>query len=332
MDSSGMDGLACPTCGTMNESGWAFCQQCGSRLPQSAPPAAMPPPVEQPTVVAPPPRDYPLPPVQPTVVDQQSYVPPSPPRAPEPPPARDYPQPPAQPAAYTPPAVEAQSYDPLDTIFEQPTAAPPAVEHPYMGKPTVVVPPTPEPNAPYGQVTVPDHQPVRPPTPVPMPAAGGVEPSAAPPASATTGSTCLRCGRVNPAGSAFCSACGTPLLNANTGAGQTLVMTSRPAEPPPPPPPPPIVGRLHLIMEGGQAGDEYEVKDETVIGRASGEITFPHDGFMSGRHARIERRGNKFFLRDEGSRNGTFIKIKDEVELQPGDMVLVGKQLFRFEV
>jgi pSer/pThr/pTyr-binding forkhead associated (FHA) protein len=53
---------------------------------------------------------------------------------------------------------------------------------------------------------------------------------------------------------------------------------------------------------------------------------------MSGRHARIVRRGAAFVLSDEGSRNGTFVKIKADVELKNGDMILVGKQLFRFEV
>jgi pSer/pThr/pTyr-binding forkhead associated (FHA) protein len=103
---------------------------------------------------------------------------------------------------------------------------------------------------------------------------------------------------------------------------QTMVMSSPFA---------PVRGRLCLVMEGGQQGDVYDLEDETVIGRASGEITFPHDGFMSGRHARIARRGATFVLTDEGSRNGTFIKIKGDVELHPGDMILVGKQLFRFE-
>jgi pSer/pThr/pTyr-binding forkhead associated (FHA) protein len=107
--------------------------------------------------------------------------------------------------------------------------------------------------------------------------------------------------------------------------GQTMVMSSQPA-------PPPVIGRLHLVMEGGQPGEVYELGDDTVIGRNTGDINFPHDGFMSGRHARIVRQGSVFTLTDEGSRNGTFIKLKGEVELQPGDMILVGKQLFRFEV
>jgi pSer/pThr/pTyr-binding forkhead associated (FHA) protein len=105
-----------------------------------------------------------------------------------------------------------------------------------------------------------------------------------------------------------------------------MVISSQPA------PPPILKGRLHLVMEGGQPGEVYDLEDATVIGRSNGEITFPHDGFMSGRHARIERKGNAFVLTDEGSRNGTFIKIKGEVELKPGDTILVGKQLFRFEV
>ena len=104
-----------------------------------------------------------------------------------------------------------------------------------------------------------------------------------------------------------------------------MVISSQPA-------PVLLTGRLHLVMEGGQPGEVYELEGDTVIGRSSGEITFPHDGFMSGRHARIERRGSSFILTDEGSRNGTFIKTIGEVELKPGDMILVGKQLFRFEV
>jgi pSer/pThr/pTyr-binding forkhead associated (FHA) protein len=105
--------------------------------------------------------------------------------------------------------------------------------------------------------------------------------------------------------------------------GKTMVISSQAAPP---------KGSLHLVMEGGQPGEVYDIGDETVIGRTSGAINFPHDGFMSGRHARVERRGSSFILCDEGSRNGTFIKLREEVELKPGDMILVGKQLFRFEV
>jgi FHA domain len=136
--------------------------------------------------------------------------------------------------------------------------------------------------------------------------------------AASKGMACPQCDHMNAPGNAYCANCGAIITVA-----KTVVMSSPQAH---------VKGRLHLVMEGGQAGDEYELDEDTVIGRAGGDVTFPHDGFMSGRHARIVRRGSKFILTDEGSRNGTFIKIKGEVELKPGDMILVGKQLFRFEV
>jgi FHA domain/Double zinc ribbon/zinc-ribbon domain len=145
------------------------------------------------------------------------------------------------------------------------------------------------------------------------------KPAVGPAQPAISGIFCTQCGQTNNPGAQFCASCGAPM----TAAPQhTMVMSSPFA---------PVRGRLCLVMEGGQQGDIYDLEDETVIGRASGEITFPHDGFMSGRHARIVRHGASFVLTDEGSRNGTFIKIKGDVELKPGDMILVGKQLFRFE-
>jgi hypothetical protein len=146
------------------------------------------------------------------------------------------------------------------------------------------------------------------------PRAEPVQPMASPPAS---GAVCPKCNYANNPGSSFCANCGQVLTVA-----RTIVMASPLAAP---------RGRLHLVMEGGQQGEVYDLNDETVVGRTNGDITFPHDGFMSGQHARIERRDNKYVLTDAGSRNGTFIKIKGEVELKPGDMILIGKQLFRFE-
>jgi hypothetical protein len=135
--------------------------------------------------------------------------------------------------------------------------------------------------------------------------------------SATEPVTCTQCGQTSSGSNAFCANCGAPL-----SVKETVVMSSPYAR---------LKGKLHLVMEGGQLGEVYDLTDETIIGRTTGDICFNHDGFMSGRHARIARRGNSFVLTDEGSRNGTFIKIKTEVELKNGDMILVGKQLFRFE-
>jgi RNA polymerase subunit RPABC4/transcription elongation factor Spt4 len=179
-------------------------------------------------------------------------------------------------------------------------------------------PPQAPPKAPSGMETVLDRTPMS----EPRASASGTEVvrSESPPAGIENGMPCPQCGRLNSGDSAFCATCGASIRIA-----KTIVMASVPA-------PPPVKGRLHLIMEGGQAGDSYDLKDETAVGRTTGDITFPHDGFMSGRHARIVRRGSSFVLVDEDSRNGTFIRINGEVELKPGDMILIGRQLFRFEI
>jgi hypothetical protein len=130
--------------------------------------------------------------------------------------------------------------------------------------------------------------------------------------------SCSKCGELISIASQYCHRCGTAM-----GSDKTVTMVSAKSTARP---------RLVLVLEDDEIGDEYPLECDTVIGRKTGDVTFPHDDFMSGRHARISKRGNGFFLTDEGSRNGTFVKIDGEVELKPGDMVLVGKQLFRFEV
>lgn len=200
------------------------------------------------------------------------------------------------------------------------TSPPPRHTPPGAGEANRSVAPPPKPAAPDAPPPLVDQPPANPSSP---PAARKPEasekPSQEPSRPAISGVFCTQCGQTNNPGAQFCASCGAPMA---AGPPQTMVMSSayKPAR-----------GRLYLVMEGGQQGDAYDLEDETVVGRASGEITFPHDGFMSGRHARIERRGASFVLTDEGSRNGTFIKIKGEVELKPGDMILVGKQLFRFD-
>ena len=231
-----------------------------------------------------------------------------------PPPAQQQDQPTVVVPSVTPPNLErglktVASQVPETQIKAVPEQPPPLPQPP---------PPQPPPKPPAGLETVMDRTPMS----EPRPSGSGTEVvrSEAPPQGVENGSPCPQCGRINSGDSAFCATCG-----ASIRVAKTIVMASVPA-------PPPVKGKLHLIMEGGQAGDSYDLKDETAVGRTIGDITFPHDGFMSGRHARVVRRGASFVLVDEDSRNGTFIRINGEVELKPGDMILIGRQLFRFEV
>ncbi len=64
------------------------------------------------------------------------------------------------------------------------------------------------------------------------------------------------------------------------------------------------------------------------LGRERGDILFPEDGYVSGLHCRLSWDGQKLFLTDLGSSNGTFQRIA-EADLRSGDVLLMGQQLFR---
>lgn len=70
-------------------------------------------------------------------------------------------------------------------------------------------------------------------------------------------------------------------------------------------------------------------KDEHTVGRERGDFTFPDDGFVSGLHARIYREGGSVFVEDLKSSNGTYLKVKNSHVVQPGTLLLLGKQPFR---
>ena len=69
-----------------------------------------------------------------------------------------------------------------------------------------------------------------------------------------------------------------------------------------------------------------------VIGRSSSsDLRLQHPS-ISRRHAHLTRRGERFFLKDLSSQNGTFLnrhRITSEVELMPGDEVSLGNALLR---
>lgn len=88
-----------------------------------------------------------------------------------------------------------------------------------------------------------------------------------------------------------------------------------------------------LVLEGEEPGRMLLLKTAiTTIGRSAGDFIFRQDAFMSGRHAMIRYADNRYWLDDAGSRNGTFLRIRDEARLREGDVVLAGQQLLRFEV
>jgi len=87
------------------------------------------------------------------------------------------------------------------------------------------------------------------------------------------------------------------------------------------------------VLEGGLRGHAYTLKEgENLVGRETGDISFPGDGFVSGRHAVFTVRPEGVTLRDVGSSNGTFVRIDVPAMVGDGDQLLIGRHLLKFEI
>jgi pSer/pThr/pTyr-binding forkhead associated (FHA) protein len=179
----------------------------------------------------------------------------------------------------------------------------------------------------------------KPPTvrPMPMPATGpppqAVAAAPAAPAVSARGGhiadatrACAKCGAAVPTSFAFCGRCGAPVgaPAAAENLGQTQFFGALQA-----------VGKAKLVLIKGEGidGISYQLNaQEHVAGRSDGVILFPDDRFLSARHANFFYREGKLFLRDEGSLNGVFLRIREPVTLADGDVFLAGEELLRFEV
>jgi pSer/pThr/pTyr-binding forkhead associated (FHA) protein len=96
----------------------------------------------------------------------------------------------------------------------------------------------------------------------------------------------------------------------------------------------PRLARLVQRTVEGVARDVFHIrKSETLLGRETGDIVFTDDPFMSKRHALIlfERNSQTFRLVDLTSSNGTFLRIRKEVQLARGDDFRIGQKVFRFD-
>lgn len=95
-----------------------------------------------------------------------------------------------------------------------------------------------------------------------------------------------------------------------------------------------VWGRLLVLVGPDTVASAFLLSgDEIVLGRETGHITFPRDGYVSGRHAALRRsHEGTVSLVDLGSSNGTYYRTKGETMLASGDMLLAGQQLFRVQL
>ncbi len=92
--------------------------------------------------------------------------------------------------------------------------------------------------------------------------------------------------------------------------------------------------RLLQVLRGGGTGLAFIPYAEIVsLGREDNDVNFPDDPFISGHHAQVSFAvGGEVALTDLGSKNGTFMRVRDESALEHGDYVFMGQQLLRVEI
>jgi pSer/pThr/pTyr-binding forkhead associated (FHA) protein len=141
-------------------------------------------------------------------------------------------------------------------------------------------------------------------------------------ASGETGS-CEKCGSLYQVGiDLFCARCGNRLAQPAPevlDAGSSAAPRRRASGP-----------RLSVLNDEGQPYTSITLdRAGSVVGRGDADIRFD-DVYLSPLHARFELRDGELWVRDLGSRNGTWCYLDAPTRLADGDVILVGSQVLRF--
>src|SRR5580658_2454175 len=86
------------------------------------------------------------------------------------------------------------------------------------------------------------------------------------------------------------------------------------------------------VLEGSNAGREYEVGDVCFLGRSAQCDVKVGDLTVSRKHCKILRQGSRYFVEDLGSGNGTYVNRQPvgKEGLRRTDGVRIGHSRFRF--
>jgi len=96
----------------------------------------------------------------------------------------------------------------------------------------------------------------------------------------------------------------------------------------------------HLVVvvsetENPAVGTRYPLLPITGIGRSSTNTIILDDGYVSGQHCLITRRGELWQAEDLGSRNGTLLNgvaLTETAVIAPGDVITVGNIQLKLEL
>jgi pSer/pThr/pTyr-binding forkhead associated (FHA) protein len=94
-----------------------------------------------------------------------------------------------------------------------------------------------------------------------------------------------------------------------------------------------FIGRLALVIGRDTTGNAFPIPERGLhLGRERGDVLFSEDGYVSGLHCRVAPgQDGRVYLTDVGSSNGTFVRLSTEHALNPGEILLMGQQVFRVD-
>ena len=136
---------------------------------------------------------------------------------------------------------------------------------------------------------------------------------------------CKQCGALVPDGHHYCGRCGA-FYNEDSSEARNETMFFGAMQAP---------GRARLILIRGEDydGSSYHLNaTKHIAGRNQGAILFPKDQYLSAKHSVFLYKNNNLFVRDEGSVNGTFLRVNDPYRLSDGDEIMVGEQVLQVEM
>lgn len=139
---------------------------------------------------------------------------------------------------------------------------------------------------------------------------------------------CRECGHTNQSAANFCSSCGSPLQQDEITTDLPIVDVDGEGTP--------EIDRsefgphegLFVVPHGPKAGARYALDADLVaVGRHPQSDIFLDDITVSRRHVEVRREGARYWVRDVGSLNGTYVNREraDDQELFDGDELQVGK-------
>jgi pSer/pThr/pTyr-binding forkhead associated (FHA) protein len=144
---------------------------------------------------------------------------------------------------------------------------------------------------------------------------------------------CPQCGHRNKPGNRFCASCGfnvaatsSPPQQAKSGANIAAANVGSAA--------PGVTVTLTALRADGTEAGSFALPSApvTLLGRDTGSI-FAGDSYLSPRHASILISGNQVTVRDEGSLNGVYLRLRPQSpwQLKFGDMFRIGQEIIKLE-